>query len=175
MRWARSARTAPHRPVGGRVYTIAAGVQFLAPPSEFIENKLQLSASATLALPGTVPPANPCSANRLARASGSTAARNAAVCGSIGGNWAPWCETMSCRTEHRRTSRRRAVTSPCPKCDKLMDRREYAHDSGVFLQRCNDCQGHWIEGWQVPKLADYVAGNPAINRLSAKWGNTNNH
>ncbi|MCO6043478.1 zf-TFIIB domain-containing protein [Aeoliella sp. ICT_H6.2] len=59
---------------------------------------------------------------------------------------------------------------PCPKCGKLMDRREYAHDSGVFLQRCDDCQGHWIEGWQMPKLEEYVEGNTAVDRLATTLG-----
>jgi Zn-finger nucleic acid-binding protein len=54
----------------------------------------------------------------------------------------------------------------CPKCAKSLAPFNYAHDSGVLIQRCALCDGFWIESGQLELLAKYRSGSPAIQRLS---------
>jgi len=51
----------------------------------------------------------------------------------------------------------------CPGCGGAMTPTNYAHDSGVFINRCTACGGTWLESGQLALLAKYRAGTPAIN------------
>jgi len=41
----------------------------------------------------------------------------------------------------------------------------YAHDSGVMINRCMSCRGIWLQSGQLERLARYRAGTPAIRSL----------
>ncbi|MCA9173998.1 MAG: zf-TFIIB domain-containing protein [Planctomycetales bacterium] len=41
----------------------------------------------------------------------------------------------------------------------------YAHDSGVFISKCDSCGGVWLETGQLELIAQYRSGSPAIQRL----------
>lgn len=53
----------------------------------------------------------------------------------------------------------------CPKCHEPLAPFNYAHDSGVLINKCPVCGGIWIESGQLDLLAQYRSGKPAIQRL----------
>ena len=53
----------------------------------------------------------------------------------------------------------------CPKCNGSMAPFNYAHDSGVFINKCASCGGIWLQSGQLELLAQYRAGTPAIQSL----------
>ena len=58
----------------------------------------------------------------------------------------------------------------CPKCDELLAPFNYAHDSGVFIHRCNSCGGAWLESGQLELIARYRSGSLAIQELGNAFG-----
>lgn len=53
----------------------------------------------------------------------------------------------------------------CPKCDTPMALFDYAHDSGVFINKCDQCGCIWLGQDQLERLARYRLGSPSIQRL----------
>ena len=54
----------------------------------------------------------------------------------------------------------------CPRCDVHMRKHNYAYDSNVILDACEECGGHWADGGEVRRLAIYTKGNPKLDRLA---------
>lgn len=93
-------------------------------------------------------------------------------CGECGGMWVDQGELASIVQNDDApvavaANAKRPAQLACPRCERPLAPHEYAHDSGVVLQRCPDCRGHWIEASQIAPLAAYVASNPAIDKLAA--------
>lgn len=61
------------------------------------------------------------------------------------------------------------VTAPvrCPNCRLEMAAFEYAHDSGVVIQRCEGCNGLWLEAGQLAELAGYIEGIAAQRKRAS--------
>ena len=57
----------------------------------------------------------------------------------------------------------------CPRCNDVLAPFNYAHDSGVFVNKCPSCGGMWLEAGRLELLARYRAGSPAIQRLENAW------
>lgn len=55
----------------------------------------------------------------------------------------------------------------CLQCDRLLVLFNYAHDSGIFIRRCDSCSGVWLEEGQLARIAGYRSGSPAARRLEA--------
>lgn len=53
----------------------------------------------------------------------------------------------------------------CPECDESLASFNYAHDSGVFINKCPSCSGIWLESGQLELIAQYRSGSPTIQRL----------
>ena len=53
----------------------------------------------------------------------------------------------------------------CPKCQAIMNRINYAHDSGVFIQRCSPCDGVWLGVGQLERIVSYRSSTPSVRRL----------
>jgi Zn-finger nucleic acid-binding protein len=49
------------------------------------------------------------------------------------------------RDEHRRQL-------PCPACGGIMSLVNYANDSGIFVDRCNGCDGLWLDQLELEKV-----------------------
>lgn len=52
-------------------------------------------------------------------------------------------------------------SNDCPGCERVMEPFEYAHDSGVVVQKCKVCNAIWIENGQLKELARHRQGTPA--------------
>lgn len=61
------------------------------------------------------------------------------------------------------------VELACPKCRKPMVPFNYAYDSGVFINRCHNCDGIWLASGQLERIAQHQAGSPAVRRLGDAW------
>ncbi len=57
----------------------------------------------------------------------------------------------------------------CPKCNHAMAPVQYAHDSGVYINKCLSCEGSWLEPGQLELLIRYRIGTPATQALANAW------
>ncbi|GMV99706.1 MAG: hypothetical protein AMXMBFR84_08450 [Candidatus Hydrogenedentota bacterium] len=53
----------------------------------------------------------------------------------------------------------------CPKCQSLLMKMNYAYDSNIFVDKCVDCRGLWIDGNEIIPLAQYLKGHPALRSM----------
>lgn len=49
---------------------------------------------------------------------------------------------------------------PCPSDGTPMSEYAYAGDSGIFINHCARCDGHWFNGGEIEKLKKYLAPDP---------------
>ena len=54
----------------------------------------------------------------------------------------------------------------CPKCSGHMPLFDYAHDSGVKINKCDQCGCIWLGPKQLEQLARYRLGSPSVQRLA---------
>ncbi len=54
----------------------------------------------------------------------------------------------------------------CPHCSTVMANFNYCYDSNVLLDRCPGCRGVWMDGGELAAVAQYVKGNPRLDRLA---------
>lgn len=47
---------------------------------------------------------------------------------------------------------------PCPKCNELMNRRNYANVSGVIIDTCRDC-GVWLDNEELGRILKFIESN----------------
>tara|TARA_B110000503_G_scaffold63002_1_gene99644 strand:+ start:4162 stop:4500 length:339 start_codon:yes stop_codon:yes gene_type:complete len=45
---------------------------------------------------------------------------------------------------------------PCPRCAQLTEPFNFAYDSNIFLNRCNACDGVWLDGGELRSVAQFV-------------------
>ena len=50
----------------------------------------------------------------------------------------------------------------CPDCYTPMREFNYAYDSNIFLDRCEQCQGIWMDTGEVMQIARHIQYNPDI-------------
>ena len=55
----------------------------------------------------------------------------------------------------------------CPRCEFPLEKYNYGYDSGIILDRRHACEGVWVDGHEVQRLAQYVKGHPKLDRLAA--------
>ncbi|OQA24236.1 MAG: hypothetical protein BWY59_02293 [Verrucomicrobia bacterium ADurb.Bin345] len=55
----------------------------------------------------------------------------------------------------------------CPKCAVVMANYNYCYDSNILLDRCPECRGIWMDGGELAAVAQYVKGNPRLDRLAS--------
>jgi Zn-finger nucleic acid-binding protein len=48
----------------------------------------------------------------------------------------------------------------CPKCTLAMREFNYAYDSNVFLDRCEQCEGIWLDPNEIIDIAKHIQYNP---------------
>ena len=54
----------------------------------------------------------------------------------------------------------------CPRCGVWTQLFNYAYDSNVFLNKCPTCHGLWADKADMQRIAQYLKGNPAVNRYA---------
>ncbi len=54
----------------------------------------------------------------------------------------------------------------CPRCDVLLQNFNYCYNSNILLDRCPRCRGVWVDAGELPAIAQYVKGNPRLDRLA---------
>ena len=50
----------------------------------------------------------------------------------------------------------------CPSCSGLMKRFNYAYDSNIFLDRCPACDGLWLDGDEIRRIAKHIQFDPDV-------------
>jgi hypothetical protein len=59
----------------------------------------------------------------------------------------------------------------CPKCGGTTDAVNYGGDTGIVIDRCNDCRGIWLDGDELEKIQMVVEGwNDALPEDLQKYG-----
>jgi Zn-finger nucleic acid-binding protein len=53
----------------------------------------------------------------------------------------------------------------CPKCDFAMQEFNYAYDSNVFLDRCEQCKGIWLDPNEIIDIAKHIQYNPELDAI----------
>ena len=53
----------------------------------------------------------------------------------------------------------------CPKCDFAMREFNYAYDSNVFLDRCEQCKGIWLDPNEIIDIAKHIQYNPELDAI----------
>ena len=53
----------------------------------------------------------------------------------------------------------------CPKCREPMREFNYAYDSNVFLDRCGQCKGIWLDPNEIIDIAAHIQYNPKIDAI----------
>jgi len=48
----------------------------------------------------------------------------------------------------------------CPQCTLAMRQFNYAYDSNIFLERCDHCNGIWLDPNQIIDIARHIQYNP---------------
>jgi uncharacterized protein len=44
----------------------------------------------------------------------------------------------------------------CPRCRQTTDSFNFAYDSNIFLNRCNACDGVWLDGGEIRSVAQFI-------------------
>ncbi|MCI0498341.1 MAG: zf-TFIIB domain-containing protein [Planctomycetales bacterium] len=63
---------------------------------------------------------------------------------------------------------RRGADNPvrnCPTCRKPMREFNYAYDSNVFLDRCQQCKGIWLDPNEIIDIAAHIQYNPDVDAV----------
>jgi Zn-finger nucleic acid-binding protein len=69
-------------------------------------------------------------------------------------------------TFQRRKALRPSKDNPmrmCPTCDFAMREFNYAYDSNVFLDRCEQCKGIWLDPNEIVDIAKHIQYNPEVS------------
>ena len=48
----------------------------------------------------------------------------------------------------------------CPDCRKPLREFNYAYDSNIFLDRCDTCQGIWMDKNEIMQIAQHIQYDP---------------
>ena len=96
-------------------------------------------------------------------------------CADCGGRWLDQSELGSLVRQTTPTSDSPNVVPcsaelSCPHCQVPLVPFEYAHDSGVVIHKCPNCDGVWLADGQLEQLARYRQGTPAEQRLGQAMG-----
>ncbi len=96
-------------------------------------------------------------------------------CRSCGGLWLDASELGSLVRQtpsqaNTDPARRRCINRlHCPGCRHTLKPFNYAHDSGVYINRCDRCDGIWLERGQLELLVQYRSGTTATRALADAW------
>jgi uncharacterized protein len=55
----------------------------------------------------------------------------------------------------------------CPKCNKEMGHHNYCYDSNIILDKCDECNGIWMDIGKVEKIAQYHKVNPVVDAVGS--------
>jgi Zn-finger nucleic acid-binding protein len=53
----------------------------------------------------------------------------------------------------------------CPQCSLAMREFNYAYDSNVFLDRCGQCNGIWLDPNEIIDIAAHIQYNPDVDAV----------
>ena len=51
----------------------------------------------------------------------------------------------------------------CPQCTLAMREFNYAYDSNIFLDRCEQCKGIWLDPNEIIDIAKHIQYNPELD------------
>lgn len=54
----------------------------------------------------------------------------------------------------------------CPRCGMPMDRRNFAYDSSLSVDKCSLCGGVWAKGENLAEMAACMRGEPGLQRYA---------
>jgi len=53
----------------------------------------------------------------------------------------------------------------CPRCNCELERFNYCYDSNIFLDKCPNCQGMWVDGGEIKEVTKYIKEDPRIKAI----------
>ena len=56
----------------------------------------------------------------------------------------------------------------CPHCEMAMREFNYAYDSNIFLDRCEQCKGIWLDPNEIIDIAKHIQYNPQVHAVGGK-------
>ena len=65
-------------------------------------------------------------------------------------------ETASNTVRAREAEDHDHQSKACPRCAKITESFNFAYDSNVFLNRCTDCRGIWLDGGELRRVAQFI-------------------
>jgi len=65
-------------------------------------------------------------------------------------------DAESARVAARQRSDNDPRVKPCPRCRETTDSFNFAYDSNIFLNRCNACDGIWLDGGEIRSVAQFI-------------------
>lgn len=56
-------------------------------------------------------------------------------------------------------------TRSCPRCNVKMKQFNYAYDSNIFLDRCQQCGGVWTDAGEIQRVASHLKKDPRVQAI----------
>jgi len=56
-------------------------------------------------------------------------------------------------------------TRSCPRCNVTMKQFNYAYDSNIFLDRCQQCGGVWTDAGEIQRVASHLKKDPRVQAI----------
>ena len=47
-------------------------------------------------------------------------------------------------------------SNACPRCERITESFNFAYVSNIFLNRCTDCRGIWLDGGELRRVAQFI-------------------
>jgi Zn-finger nucleic acid-binding protein len=58
------------------------------------------------------------------------------------------------------------IQRKCPRCNMVMQLRNYSYDSNIIVDICSRCNGVWTDKGEMLAIATYIKGNPKIDSFA---------
>lgn len=71
--------------------------------------------------------------------------------------------TFQPRKVMRTMPQNETLARTCPQCHAAMREFNYAYDSNVFLDRCPECKGIWLDPNEIIDIAKHIQYNPDVD------------
>jgi Zn-finger nucleic acid-binding protein len=54
----------------------------------------------------------------------------------------------------------------CPRCNVVMNLKNYSYDSNIIIDKCPSCSGIWTDEGEMQAVAKYIKGNPDMDNYT---------
>jgi hypothetical protein len=53
----------------------------------------------------------------------------------------------------------------CPKCSIGLAKNNYAYDSNIFIDKCKQCDGVWVDAFEINEIAEHIKRDPRVEEI----------